>query len=72
MKMARLPQERMMDEVADRGELSREHLDAITARLAPFYAQAASNPGSTSSGSRPSSSITTRKISPASRTWWAR
>ncbi|MGA8572569.1 MAG: hypothetical protein WBQ36_14665 [Desulfobaccales bacterium] len=44
LKMARLPQERMMDEVADRGEISREHLDAIIARLAPFYAQAASNP----------------------------
>jgi len=42
LKMVRLPQERMMDEVADRGELKQEHLDGIIARLAPFYAQAAS------------------------------
>jgi aminoglycoside phosphotransferase family enzyme len=44
LKMVRLPQERMMDEVADRGELLQEHLDRITARLAPFYAQAATGP----------------------------
>lgn len=41
LKMVRLPQERMMDEVADRGELRREHLDRIIERLVPFYAQAA-------------------------------
>jgi len=44
LKMVRLPQERMMDEVADRGELRQEHLDRISARLAPFYAQAATGP----------------------------
>ena len=33
-----------MDEVADRGELRREHLDGIIARLVPFYAQAATGP----------------------------
>ncbi len=44
LKMVRLPQERMMDEVADRGELKQEHLDRIIARLAPFYAQAATGP----------------------------
>ena len=44
LKMVRMPQERMMDEVADRGELRPEHLDRIIARLAPFYAQAATGP----------------------------
>ncbi len=44
LKMRRLPQDRMMDEVADRGELRREHLDGIIARLVPFYAQAATGP----------------------------
>ncbi|MDD2904578.1 MAG: hypothetical protein PHU44_19275 [Syntrophales bacterium] len=44
LKMRRLPQERMMDEVANRGELKREHLDGIIARLVPFYAQAATGP----------------------------
>jgi len=44
LRMRRLPQDRMMDEVADRGELRREHLDGIIARLAPFYAQAATGP----------------------------
>jgi aminoglycoside phosphotransferase family enzyme len=44
LKMVRLPQDRMMDEVADRGELRREHLDRIIARLVPFYAQAATGP----------------------------
>ena len=44
LKMVRLPQERMMDEVADRGELRREHLDGIIAQLAPFYARAATGP----------------------------
>jgi aminoglycoside phosphotransferase family enzyme len=42
--MVRLPQEHMMDEVADRGELRREHLDRIVERLAPFYARAATGP----------------------------
>jgi uncharacterized protein len=44
LKMVRLPQERMMDEVADRGELTREHIDGIIARLVPFYQQAATGP----------------------------
>ncbi len=44
LKMVRLPQERMMDEVADRGELRQEHLDRISARLVPFYRQAATGP----------------------------
>jgi uncharacterized protein len=44
LKMIRMPQERMMDEVADRGELTRDHLDAVIARLAPFYEQAATGP----------------------------
>lgn len=44
LQMVRMPQERMMDEVADRGELSREHLDRIIDRLAPFYEQAATGP----------------------------
>ncbi len=44
LKMRRLPQERMMDEVANRGELKQEHLDGIIARLVPFYAQAATSP----------------------------
>jgi aminoglycoside phosphotransferase family enzyme len=45
LKMVRMPQERMMDEVADRGELAAGHLDKIIAQLTPFYAQAASGPG---------------------------
>ena len=45
LRMVRLPQERMMDEVADRGELVQEHLHRIVARLVPFYAQAATGPG---------------------------
>ncbi len=41
LHMVRMPQDRMMDEVADRGELRQEHLDGIIARLVPFYQQAA-------------------------------
>ncbi len=44
LKMVRLPQDRMMDEVADRGELRREHLDRIIDTLVPFYEQAATGP----------------------------
>jgi aminoglycoside phosphotransferase family enzyme len=44
LKMVRMPQDRMMDEVADRGELVPEHLDRIIDRLAPFYQQAATGP----------------------------
>jgi len=44
LKMVRMPQDRMMDEVADRGELQKEHLDRIIDRLVPFYAMAATGP----------------------------
>ncbi len=44
LKMVRMPQERMMDEVADRGELTPEHLDRLVAVLAPFYQKAATGP----------------------------
>jgi uncharacterized protein len=44
LKMVRMPQERMMDEVADRGELITKHLDLIIDRLVPFYEQAATGP----------------------------
>jgi aminoglycoside phosphotransferase family enzyme len=44
LKMVRMPQDRMMDEVADRGELGREHLDRIVETLVPFYAKAATGP----------------------------
>ncbi len=44
LRMVRMPQDRMMDEVADRGELTAAHLDRIIERLAPFYAQAATGP----------------------------
>jgi aminoglycoside phosphotransferase family enzyme len=44
LQMVRMPQERMMDEVADRGELTRAFMDRIIARLVPFYQQAATGP----------------------------
>jgi len=44
LKMVRLPQERMMDEVTDRGELQPEHLERIIERLVPFYEAAATGP----------------------------
>jgi hypothetical protein len=44
LRMIRMPQDRMMDEVADRGKLHREHLDRIIARLTPFYEKAATGP----------------------------
>ncbi|MEW6658720.1 MAG: hypothetical protein AB1424_08665 [Thermodesulfobacteriota bacterium] len=44
LKMVRMPQESMMDEVADRGELRREHLERIIGRLVPFYEAAATGP----------------------------
>ena len=44
LKMVRMPQERMMDEVADRGELTLTHLDRIIGRLVPFYRAAATGP----------------------------
>jgi aminoglycoside phosphotransferase family enzyme len=44
LQMRRMPQEGMMDEVADRGDLKPEHLDRIIERLVPFYEQAATGP----------------------------
>ncbi len=44
LKMVRMPQDRMMDEVADRGELGFRHLDRIIGKLVPFYQQAATGP----------------------------
>ncbi|MBW1991515.1 MAG: hypothetical protein JRI59_05275 [Deltaproteobacteria bacterium] len=44
LRMVRLPQERMMDEVADREGLSRDIMDRIIDRLVPFYRQAATGP----------------------------
>jgi hypothetical protein len=41
LQMVRLPQHLMMDEIARRRELTRPRLDAIVARLVPFYQQAA-------------------------------
>jgi aminoglycoside phosphotransferase family enzyme len=41
LQMVRLPQDRMMDEIAARRELTTAMMDAIVARLAPFYQQAA-------------------------------
>jgi uncharacterized protein len=44
LQMLRLPQHLMMDEIAGRGELTSAMLDAIIARLVPFYRQAATGP----------------------------
>ncbi len=44
LQMLRMPQDRMMDEVADRGELTPEVMDRLIAKLAPFYAAAATGP----------------------------
>jgi aminoglycoside phosphotransferase family enzyme len=44
LRMVRMPQERMMDEVADREGLSREIMDRLIAKLVPFYRQAATGP----------------------------
>lgn len=44
LRMVRMPQDRMMDEVADRGELSREVMDRLIALLVPFYREAATGP----------------------------
>jgi uncharacterized protein len=43
LRMVRMPQERMMDEVADREGLSQEIMDRLIGKLAPFYRQAATN-----------------------------
>jgi len=44
LKMVRLPQERMMDEVAARRELSAGLLDRLVGVLVPFYQNAATGP----------------------------
>lgn len=44
LKMVRMPQDRMMDEVADRGELHGGIMDRIIERLVPFYENAATGP----------------------------
>ena len=41
IRMKRMPEERMMGNVMARGELSRDHIDAIIDRLVPFYEAAA-------------------------------
>lgn len=41
LQMVRLPQDQMMDEIADRRELTAAMLDNIVARLVPFYQAAA-------------------------------
>jgi uncharacterized protein len=40
VKMARMPEERMMVNVIGRGELDRDHLDSIIGMLEPFYEKA--------------------------------
>jgi hypothetical protein len=37
IKMARMPEERMMSKIIESGDLKREHLDAIIEVLIPFY-----------------------------------
>ncbi len=44
VKMARLPEERMMGRVIARGELNRSHIDRIIGVLEPFYQQARGGP----------------------------
>ena len=43
IRMARMPEERMMGNVIKAGGLTREHLDDIVALLVPFYQKAAAN-----------------------------
>ncbi len=45
IRMARMPEEQMMGRVVGRGELTREHLDAIIDQLVPFYEAAAGDRG---------------------------
>jgi aminoglycoside phosphotransferase family enzyme len=51
LRMVRLPQERMMDEVAHREGLNRETMDRLIAKLAPFYRQATTGPSINKYGS---------------------
>jgi aminoglycoside phosphotransferase family enzyme len=52
LRMVRMPQERMMDEVADREGLSREIMDRIIEKLVPFYRHAATGRKINKFGSR--------------------
>ncbi|MCI5151217.1 MAG: hypothetical protein D3916_17845, partial [Candidatus Electrothrix sp. MAN1_4] len=40
VKMARMPEEKMMGNLIQAGQLDRTHIDAIVAKLIPFYQQA--------------------------------
>lgn len=51
VKMLRLPQELMMNRVIEQGRLQRKAIDAIVARLVPFYAHSEGSPKITSCGS---------------------
>jgi len=44
VKMRRMPEERMMSRVIERGELHGDHIQALVDVLVPFYEQAARNP----------------------------
>ena len=44
LQMVRMPQHLMMDEIAGRRQLSKAMIDAIVARLVPFYRQASTGP----------------------------
>ncbi|MHB8791196.1 MAG: hypothetical protein ACYDBT_15110 [Desulfobulbaceae bacterium] len=44
VRMARMPEERMMGRVIAAGELATDHLDALVAVLVPFYEQAEHGP----------------------------
>ncbi|MBU4118175.1 MAG: hypothetical protein KJ555_05400, partial [Proteobacteria bacterium] len=57
VKMARMPEERMMAKVIARGELTRETLDRIIAILVPFYATAETGPGIEEFGTAQSVSV---------------
>lgn len=57
VKMARMPEERMMAKVIARGELTRETLDRIIAILVPFYAKAETGPGIEEFGTAQSVSV---------------
>jgi uncharacterized protein len=44
VRMRRMPEERMMRRVIDRGELEARHIDALVTPLVPFYDQAERSP----------------------------
>jgi hypothetical protein len=51
VKMLRLPQERMMNRLIEQGSLQRTDIEAIVARLVPFYEQCQVSPRITNCGS---------------------